>query len=101
MDDIRCFGHEHRIIDCSASFGAHDCALTQVAGVRCQGNASTCRDRDIRLIGGTYQGRVEVCYNNVWGTVCNSGWNDVGAQVACRQLGLTSGGSYFILKLSN
>ena len=68
----------------------HDCAPTQAAGVMCQGSADTCVNEDIRLIGGIYQGRVEICYNNVWGTVCNDAWNQADAEVACRQLGLIS-----------
>ena len=42
---------------------------------------------DIRLIGGQNQGRVEVCYANQWGSVCDDNWDNTDARVACRQLG--------------
>ena len=48
-----------------------------------------CRDGQLRLAGGStpYEGRVEVCQNELWGTICDNPWNNDAATVVCTQLG--------------
>ena len=57
--------------------------------------ALRCRDGETRLSNGT-EGRVEVCYDETWGTVCNDSWSAEEARVVCRELGYEAQGWFRI-----
>ncbi|XP_011406906.2 PREDICTED: deleted in malignant brain tumors 1 protein-like isoform X1 [Amphimedon queenslandica] len=93
MDDVRCTGSELNLTSCSHTT-FHNCSHSEDAGVRC---SYICFDGEVRLVGGSssLEGRVEVCRNRSWGTVCDDSWDNIDATVVCRQLGLGSTGTAF------
>ncbi|XP_033114149.1 uncharacterized protein LOC117114582 [Anneissia japonica] len=50
----------------------------------------------VRLVGGqnANEGRLEVLYEGVWGTVCDDSFNEKAAEVVCRKLGISGGVEY-------
>ena len=55
---------------------------------------ASCKDGDLKLVGGISEneGRLEVCFDQRWGTINGDGWTHVDTQVACRQLGYSTSG---------
>ena len=55
---------------------------------------ASCDYGDLRVVGGgsVYEGRLEVCLDQRWGTINVAGWTSRDNQVACRQLGFETTG---------
>ena len=53
---------------------------------------TVCEEGAIRLVNGASnnQGRLEICFNNLWGSVCDDQFDNNEAKVACRQLGYSN-----------
>jgi deleted-in-malignant-brain-tumors protein 1 len=90
LTNVRCRGTESRLTDCAHSaFGLHNCNHYEDAGVRC----TSCTQGAVRLEGGnSTSGRVEICHNNIWGTVCDRQWSQADVEVVCKQLGFEATG---------
>ena len=58
-----------------------------------------CVDGDTRLVDGTnpLEGRVEICFNDAWGTVCDNAFSSADAEVVCRALGEPFNGKFICL----
>lgn len=100
LSDVKCTGHPgESILDCTyGGFGsfvgssAQCSGLGDVAGAMCM---RECDDGNVRLVSGSayYEGRVEACFNNRWGSICEIGWDNVDASVTCRSLQFYGGES--------
>ena len=70
---------------CTIAVSTYLIAITTMPG--------NCEDGQVRLTEGitdegnlTMDGRLEICINNAWGTICNNSFRVIDAQVACGQL---------------
>ncbi|XP_037696380.1 T-cell differentiation antigen CD6 isoform X7 [Choloepus didactylus] len=82
-DAVNCSGTEAYLWDCPGLPGNQYCGHKEDAGVVCSEHQSW------RLTGGAdpCDGQVEVHYQGVWNTVCDSEWYQPEAEVLCRALG--------------
>ena len=104
--EFSCSGTEQSLLDCYKypinCYSLHYYFYYTHGGVTCQSIiyfyffvylfvyfVVKCKHGDIRLAGTSYStiGRVEVCLNGTWGTICSNSFDDKDASVVCKQLG--------------
>lgn len=58
-----------------------------------------CQNGDVQLVNGStaYSGRVEICFHETWGTICDNMWSATDANVVCRQLGFSRHSEFIAL----
>ena len=117
---MACNGNENVLQECS-HINVHNCGHYEDAGVSCQPSlgigelrlncnieehfrcnfilllydfVDNCTTGEIRLAGETNPrvGRVEICIDGKWGTICDNSWTISDADVVCRHLGFPSSG---------
>ncbi len=101
---VSCSGSENNLTDCSF-FTIPDIQnyfqyyysnflfyyFDVASGVVCQGNSSVgpeCVPGEVRLVNGSREeeGRVELCYDGVWRTICDHDWSQEEGVVVFYQL---------------
>ncbi len=92
LENVRCVGNESNIANCSTSpIGQISNPVchqpNRTAGVKCSTTDDYCVEGILRLVDGPtfYEGRVEVCRNSQWLSVCDVGVNSTLAITACER----------------
>ncbi|XP_067665055.1 uncharacterized protein [Haliotis asinina] len=85
-----CSGSESDLLSCNLAFGS--CSTGKYATVYCSYNNIYSSDLAVRLRDSSKDyGSIEVNRYGFWGPVCNVGWNNKDADVACRSMGFVGG----------
>ena len=69
-----------------------------ILDIYCSYSTELCSNGDIRLVGGmrkdsqnrSLEGRLEYCYEEQWGTVCDSNFDNFDARVICKEAGFSA-----------
>ena len=96
-----CSGRENTFSECTAFTDTSGCTSSDVIGVVCQSSSNdTCTEGMVRLGGGNtpYEGRLEMCKDNIWSTVCDDYFGVNEATVVCQQLGYNQSTSMYVTK---
>ncbi|CAC5364717.1 CD163 [Mytilus coruscus] len=85
MAGVNCNGFESSLMQCSfRGWGRNNCISGHNVGIRCYGGC----EGDLRLIKGSYYGRLEIYHIGSWGTICDDSFRYEDALVVCKQLRL-------------
>ena len=102
---VSCEGWETNLIDCDKlNYRDFTCSHYTVAGVMCSNGmnitisqvifcfAIECKEGEIRLVNGKTEneGTIEICFDDLWGLISDSEWDNSDAEVVCRQLGYST-----------
>ena len=96
MDNVvyQCNGSENSLPECTSAQSSNCYSTT---GIHCYNYSfpakPECSSDDARLVGGSgpHEGRLEVCYNGKWSSVCSISTDEAG--MVCEQLGYTRSAS--------
>ncbi|GIM06436.1 hypothetical protein Vretimale_10756 [Volvox reticuliferus] len=111
IDSIRCSGSEKKLVGCTATWYDGSCGHSRDVGVSCLESQRVpepsqpppppspfpCPNPgEVRLMDSVGRimydtGRLEICLNGQWGTVCGIDFGHKEAQVACRHHGFATG----------
>ena len=117
FEEVYCDGTEDSLLDCPRDYNVYipeECS--HVTNIVCNrkysyilaviiiismyaagSNAPSLTSHPLRLVGGDsiYEGRVEILYKRIWGTVCSDGWSLIDSHIVCRQMGFGPALGYY------